>query len=264
MIENQSRKKRKEKKGEEKEKRGEKSYSPSLVSKLTFLARRVISWSAILTSSWMRRNDENTGVLVNSCQLGNNDVVDASWRKYVARPLHFFPSLSLPLPLSSSLFAKSHWKPTYRDFLRDNSSAICEETLKPFFYGTQQGDYFPILHSSPVSLLRPDGRAKYVGGGFSSWISSSCTQWYMREIVVLTVIWEFQVKKNEMCTRFSEFFFFFFSYNLHVKHINLNSYIIDWYCFPNLFPSLFNNFFPTIPNNFLIDITCGKLRRLRE
>lgn len=83
-----------------------------MASKLTFLARRVISWSAILTSSWMRRNDENTGVLVNSCQLGNNDVVDASWRKYVARPLHFFPSLSLPLPLSSSLFAKSHWEPT--------------------------------------------------------------------------------------------------------------------------------------------------------
>lgn len=27
----------------------------------------------------------------------------------------------------------------------------------------------------------------------------------MREIVVLTVIWEFQVKKNKMCTRFSEF-----------------------------------------------------------
>lgn len=43
----------------------------------------------------------------------------------------FSPSL----PLSSSLFAKSHWKPTYRDFLRDNSSAICEETLKPFFTG---------------------------------------------------------------------------------------------------------------------------------
>lgn len=70
-----------------------------MASKLTFLARRVISWSAILTSSWMRRNDENTGVLVNSCQLGNNDVADASWRKYVARPLHFFPSLSLsPFP----------------------------------------------------------------------------------------------------------------------------------------------------------------------
>lgn len=135
MIENQSRKKGRRRKEKRKRNEEKKSYSPSLASKLTFLARRVISWSAILTSSWMRRNDENTGVLVNSCQLGNNDVVDASWRKYVVRPLHFFPSLSLPLPLSSSLFAKSHWKPTYRDFLRDNSSAICEETLKPFFTG---------------------------------------------------------------------------------------------------------------------------------
>lgn len=52
----------------------------------------------------MRHNDENTGVLVNCCQLGNNDVVDASWRKYVARPLHFFSPPSL-------FFAKSHWKP---------------------------------------------------------------------------------------------------------------------------------------------------------
>lgn len=165
MIENQSRnekKRKKKKKGREKEKRGERKKAILLLwLRNSRFQRRVISWSAILTSSWMRHNDENTGVLVNCCQLGNNDVVDASWRKYVARPLHFFsPSPPPPFSLFCQVTLET-W--TYRDFLRDNSSAIYER--KPwnhFFYGTQQGDYFPILHSSCQFHCcgRPDGWAK--------------------------------------------------------------------------------------------------------
>ena len=187
MIENQSRnekKRKKKKKGREKEKRGERKKAILLLwLRNSRFQRRVISWSAILTSSWMRHNDENTGVLVNCCQLGNNDVVDASWRKYVARPLHFFSPPSL-------FFAKSHWKPgrtgisfaiIRAQFTRGN--------LETVFLRDAAGWLFPYFaFFLPVPLLRPTGwmSEMCVGGGFSSRV-----QWYIREIVILMVIWEF-------------------------------------------------------------------------
>lgn len=132
----------------------------------------------------MRHNDENTGVLVNCCQLGNNDVVDASWRKYVARPLHFF---SPPFSLFCQVTLET-W--TYRDFLRDNSSAIYEgKPWNRFFLRDAAGWLFPYFaFFLPVPLLRPTGwmSEMCVGGGFSSRV-----QWYIREIVILMVIWEF-------------------------------------------------------------------------
>lgn len=80
-------------------------------------------------------------------------------------------------------------------------------TRKPWnrFLRDAAGWLFPYFAFFASSIVAAGWTREILGGGFSSWISSSCTQWYMREIVVLTVIWEFQVKKNEMCTRSSEF-----------------------------------------------------------